>query len=80
MENGGSSEQDNDEQRQHKPRHLAKGHGERELKVVDGIDNFLHAPNAGVAFYFLHFSESVLSYFLTGNGSLFPDRRISLVA
>src|SRR5699024_3939939 len=45
------------EQRYHKPSHLTERERERELKVVDCINDFLHAPYACIAFDFLQFSQ-----------------------
>ena len=45
------------EQRYHKPSHLTERDRERELKVVDCINDFFHAPYACIAFDFLQFSQ-----------------------
>ncbi len=59
------------EQRYHEPCHLAEREGERELKVVDSVNDFLHAPYACIAFDFLQCSQ--LLSFLNGNSSLFSQ-------
>ena len=40
-------------QRHHEPSHLTECERERELKVVDCINDFFHAPYACIAFDFL---------------------------
>lgn len=60
--------QNNKEHGHHEPRHLCKCNRERELQIIDGVNDFFYVPDTCITSYFLQCFVPFLS--LNRNSSL----------